>query len=79
MESVAIPSAGDLPHPGIEPRSSSLEADSLLSEPPRKTWAYKFQHIELKRRDRNIQFITLVARLFNRYLKYNYFYRSNIK
>ena len=79
MESVAIPSPGDLPHPGIEPRSSSLEADSLLSEPPRTTWAYKFQHIELKRRDRNIQFITLVARLFNRYLKYNYFYRSNIK
>ena len=27
---------GDLPNPGIEPRSPALQADSLLSEPPRK-------------------------------------------
>ena len=27
---------GDFPNPGIEPRSSSLQADSLLSEPPGK-------------------------------------------
>ena len=27
---------GDLPDPGIEPRSPMLQADSLLSEPPRK-------------------------------------------
>ena len=27
---------GNLPHPGIEPRSPSLQANSLLSEPPRK-------------------------------------------
>ena len=27
---------GDLPHPGIEPGSPTLQADSLLSEPPRK-------------------------------------------
>ena len=26
----------DLPDPGIEPRSSALQADSLLSEPPGK-------------------------------------------
>ena len=25
---------GDLPNPGIEPRSPALQADSLLSEPP---------------------------------------------
>ena len=25
---------GDLPHPGIEPRSPALQADSLTSEPP---------------------------------------------
>ena len=31
-----LPSPGDLPHPGIKPRSSALEADSLLSEPPAK-------------------------------------------
>ena len=28
------PSPGDLPNPGIEPRSPALQADSLLSEPP---------------------------------------------
>ena len=27
---------GDLPNPGIKPRSSSLQADTLLSEPPGK-------------------------------------------
>ena len=31
-----FPSPGDLPHPGIEPWSPSLQADSLLSEPPEK-------------------------------------------
>ena len=35
LEWVAIPSpAGDLPNPGIEARSPTLQADSLLSEPP---------------------------------------------
>ena len=28
-----FPSPGDLPDPGIEPRSSALQADALLSEP----------------------------------------------
>ena len=31
-----FPSLGDLPDPGIEPRSTTLQADSLPSEPPRK-------------------------------------------
>ena len=31
-----FPSTGDLPNPGIEPRSPTLQADSLLSEPPGK-------------------------------------------
>ena len=31
-----FPSPGDLPHPGIEPRSPALQADSLLSRPPEK-------------------------------------------
>ena len=31
-----FPSPGDLPDPGIEPRSSALQADALPSEPPRK-------------------------------------------
>ena len=29
-----FPSPGDLPNPGIEPRSPALEADTLTSEPP---------------------------------------------
>ena len=31
-----FPSAGDLPDPAIEPRSPTLQADSLLSMPPGK-------------------------------------------
>ena len=31
-----FPSPGDLPDPGIEPRSPALQAHSLLSEPPGK-------------------------------------------
>ena len=31
-----FPSPGDLPHPGMEPSSPALQADSLLSEPPGK-------------------------------------------
>ena len=31
-----FPSPGDLPDPGIEPRSPSLQADTLPSEPPGK-------------------------------------------
>ena len=33
LEWVVIPSPGDIPKPGIEPRSSALRADSLTSEP----------------------------------------------
>ena len=29
-----FPSPGDLPDPGIKPRSPALQADVLLSEPP---------------------------------------------
>ena len=33
---VPFPSLGDLPHPGIDPRSPALRADALPSEPPEK-------------------------------------------
>ena len=33
---VPFPSPGNLPDPGIQPRSPALQADSLLSEPPGK-------------------------------------------
>ena len=32
-----FPSPGDLPNPGIEPQSLTLQADSLPSEPPGKS------------------------------------------
>ena len=32
-----FPSPGDLADPGVKPGSPALKADSLLSEPPRKT------------------------------------------
>ena len=32
-----FPSPGDLPDPGIEPRSPALQADPLTSEPPGQT------------------------------------------
>ena len=31
-----FPSPGDLPNPGIEPRSPALQADALPAEPPGK-------------------------------------------
>ena len=31
-----FPSPGDLPNPGIEPRTPALQADTLTSEPPGK-------------------------------------------
>ena len=33
-----FPSPGDLPDPGIKPRSPAFQADALLSEPPGKPW-----------------------------------------
>ena len=36
LEWVAIPFSRDPPDPGIEPRSPTLQADSLSSEPPGK-------------------------------------------
>ena len=36
LEWVAFPSPGDLPNPGIESMSPSLQADSLPAEPPGK-------------------------------------------
>ena len=34
-----FPSPGDLPNPGIEPGSPTLEADTLTSEPPGKIYS----------------------------------------
>ena len=36
LEWIAFPCSGDLPNPGIEPRSPALQADSLPAEPQGK-------------------------------------------
>ena len=33
LERIVFPSPGDVPNPGIEPRSPALQADSLPAEP----------------------------------------------
>ena len=42
LEWVAFPSPGDLPDPGIEPKSPSLQADALPPEPPGKHFLRRF-------------------------------------
>ena len=37
LSGLTFPSPGDLPKPGIKPRSPELQADSLPSEPPGKS------------------------------------------
>ena len=39
-----FPSPGDLPDPGIEPRSPALQADALPSEPPGKPCIISFNY-----------------------------------
>ena len=41
-----FPSPGDLPNPGIEPGSPTLQADTLLSEPPGKPLLVKMTGLE---------------------------------
>ena len=38
-----FPSPGDLPDPGIKPRSPTLQADALTSEPPGTMSVYKHE------------------------------------
>ena len=45
-----FPSPGDLPDPGIEPRSPTLEADALTSEPPGKP-----NYTPLKKKDTSLK------------------------
>ena len=46
-----FPSPGDLPNPGIEPRSPALQADTLTSEPPGKPQNSKFYKFTFKQYD----------------------------
>ena len=47
LSGLPFPSPGDLPDPGIEPGSPTLEADALTSEPPEKFHKYKARHLKL--------------------------------
>ena len=42
-----FPSPGDLPDPGIKPRSPSLQADALTSEPPGRTQGKEVLEVKL--------------------------------
>ena len=46
VEWVAIPSPGDLPSPGIKPRSPALIADFLPSEPPGNNSIWNHTHLQ---------------------------------
>ena len=43
-----FPSPGELPDPGIEPRSPALQADTLPSEPPGKPYTVGRAHIRIR-------------------------------
>ena len=51
-----FPSPGDLPDPGIKPRSPALQADALLSEPPGNSIYPKPFPIKMKNLESTIQY-----------------------
>ena len=52
-----FPSPGDLPKPGIEPRSPALQTDALPSEPPGKSPKY---YVSISNYYNNASFLDLV-------------------
>ena len=42
-----FPSPGDLPNPGIEPKSPALQADALTPEPPGKSCTYMYIFLKI--------------------------------
>ena len=55
------PPPRDLPNPGTEPRSPSLQADSLLSEPPGKDSSYLSQEKMLYEEEESEGFYLKIA------------------
>ena len=47
LDGVPLPSPGDLPDPGIKPRSPALQADALPSEPPGKPLSHQGRYYEV--------------------------------
>ena len=58
LEWVAIAFPGDLPNPGIRPRSSALQTDSLPAEPPRTT--IKTANLVQRKKKCDLQIICLI-------------------
>ena len=58
-----FPSPGDLPDPGIKPRSPALQADTLPSEPPEWQWG-KVNYKVLVKREFNTMKPSFYKRLF---------------
>ena len=56
-----FPSPGDLPDPGIKPRSPTLQAVSLLSEPLGKSYQFSTEYFS---DDMNLKFILADEFLF---------------
>ena len=61
-----FPSPEDLPNPGIEPGYSTLEADSLLSEPSKKPRHSKRLFNFISTRKSNLIFYFLILHLQNK-------------
>ena len=61
-----FPSPGDLPDPGIEPRSPALQADSLPSEPPGKPSWIRYHNTKLTscKKQLELNFKRFCSRLF---------------
>ena len=56
-----FPSPGDLPNPGIKPRSPALQADTLTSEPPGKSYREVYYAL--------VKYSFLITHLFIRFRK----------
>ena len=54
-----FPSPGDLPDPGIEPRSPALQVDALPSEPPGKSQKYFFELLFFEGRARILKWVAI--------------------
>ena len=54
LEGVAFPSPGDLPNPGIKPRSPALQADSLSQEGIILSWCHNRQKCKMLEKRTNL-------------------------
>ena len=64
LEWVAVPSSSwDFPNPGIEPRSHTLQADFLLSEPPENQYKTFIYH-KLKLREQVYQINSYITTMY---------------